>query len=189
MTETFEITRKIEIDAGHRVTHHGSKCRNLHGHRYVIEATCIGNLISEGEQEGMVLDFAFLKEEMVNTIDKYCDHTLMLWVQDPMMVVLLHPDVAADAAKQILHKEDPMYKITPRHDDEEMLSSICVLPDVPTAENLAKIWFHVLAPRVTYRSMGNAVLKRLRVWETPNCWADYESKDHMSALIQRGAKS
>ncbi|MEE8246777.1 MAG: 6-carboxytetrahydropterin synthase, partial [Alphaproteobacteria bacterium] len=37
---TYTVTRRLEIDAGHRVMTHGSKCRHLHGHRYVVEAVC-----------------------------------------------------------------------------------------------------------------------------------------------------
>ena len=62
MKNTHLIRRRIEIDAGHRVPHHASKCCNLHGHRYVIEALCNGPLAEAGEQTGMVLDFGFLKE-------------------------------------------------------------------------------------------------------------------------------
>ena len=36
----FIVRRQIGIDAGHRVMTHGSKCRNMHGHRYTIEAHC-----------------------------------------------------------------------------------------------------------------------------------------------------
>ena len=57
---THLISREISIDAGHRVTEHTSKCRNLHGHRYTIQAWCSGPLFSEGEQGGMVLDFGFI---------------------------------------------------------------------------------------------------------------------------------
>ena len=60
MHETYQITRGISIDAGHRVPHHHSKCRNIHGHRYEIQAVCRGPLQNSGSQQGMVLDFAFL---------------------------------------------------------------------------------------------------------------------------------
>ena len=47
-----------------------------------------------------------------------------------------------------------------------------VLDAVPTAENLARIAFATLDPvfRATY---GNQLrLERVRIYETPNCWAD-----------------
>ncbi len=63
----YTMSREIGIDAGHRVPTHGSKCKNLHGHRYTIQAICkAGFLQSEGEQKAMVIDFGFLKEEMLS---------------------------------------------------------------------------------------------------------------------------
>jgi 6-pyruvoyltetrahydropterin/6-carboxytetrahydropterin synthase len=139
------ITREIGIDAGHRVTNHGSKCRNLHGHRYTIQASCGGGLVESGPSEGMILDFGFLKEEMMLVIDSIFDHGFILWDQDPL--AQCRPFM--DSGKIIL------------------------VPFVPTAENLARYWALLLQPRVILRSGGVARLARLRVYETPNCWADH----------------
>ena len=79
------ITREIGIDMAHRVTHHGSKCKNIHGHRYTIHAMVKGPLFESGEQQGMVLDFGFLKEEMMKQIDVPCDHGTTLWIDDPIL--------------------------------------------------------------------------------------------------------
>ena len=46
------ITRRLEFDAGHRIPHHASQCRHLHGHRYAIEITLSGEIIRiEGAAE------------------------------------------------------------------------------------------------------------------------------------------
>ena len=82
--ETHRITREIGIDAGHRVPDHGSKCRNIHGHRYRVLATCEGPLARVGEQTGMVLDFGFLKEEMMTQIDAPCDHGMIMAASDTL---------------------------------------------------------------------------------------------------------
>ena len=57
------ITRKLEFDAGHRIPDHKSQCRNLHGHRYVLEITLVGNVIDqEGNSDnGMIMDFSEVK--------------------------------------------------------------------------------------------------------------------------------
>ncbi len=70
---------------GHRVPEHGSKCRNLHGHRYTIQATCRGLLGDAGEQSGMVVDFGFLKALMMEKIDARFDHRLCLFEGDPLL--------------------------------------------------------------------------------------------------------
>ena len=40
------VTRKLEFDAGHRIPDHRSQCRNLHGHRYVLEVTLAGDIVN-----------------------------------------------------------------------------------------------------------------------------------------------
>ena len=90
---SFTVTRQIFIDAGHRVLTHGSKCRNLHGHRYMIEAVCeAGRLQEAGEQSDMVLDFGFLKDEMMAVIDAPCDHGFLAHVNDDQLLSMFRPD-------------------------------------------------------------------------------------------------
>jgi 6-pyruvoyltetrahydropterin/6-carboxytetrahydropterin synthase len=47
-----------------------------------------------------------------------------------------------------------------------------VLDRVPTAENLVAIAFEILDPAFTKRFGKGLVLKKLRLYETPNSWAD-----------------
>jgi 6-pyruvoyltetrahydropterin/6-carboxytetrahydropterin synthase len=54
---------------------------------------------------------------------------------------------------------------------------VVVLPGVPTAENIARACYLKLAPRVEERSERRARLARVRLYETPNCWADYAPQD------------
>lgn len=152
-------TRQIGIDMGHRVTNHGSKCRNIHGHRYTIEATIGGELIPDGASEGMVLDFSFLKEEMMNEIDAPCDHGLCLWASDPLLQTPVFPRPSPDFREF----EETMWEG----------GKLYILHVVPTAENLAEHWYRRLAPRIRQRSGGQADLVSVRVWETPNCFVDY----------------
>jgi 6-pyruvoyltetrahydropterin/6-carboxytetrahydropterin synthase len=142
------IAREISIDMGHRVHLHGGKCQHPHGHRYRIIAACAGNLIAEGEQSGMVIDFGFLKEEMMNTIDAVYDHAFTYFEGDELMATALAPAQALDMR-------------------------INTVPFIPTAENLAKHWYELLAPRITARTNGLAHLASLTAYETPNCSATY----------------
>jgi 6-pyruvoyltetrahydropterin/6-carboxytetrahydropterin synthase len=147
--ETHLITRRIGIDMGHRVPDHGSKCRNLHGHRYEIEATCEGPLADIGEQRGMVLDFGFLKSAMMDVIDAQFDHALCLSRYDPML-----DSIVDNVLKPFRQKH-------------------VIVPFTPTAENLARHWFMLLTPKVHSRSDGRARLTEVKVWETPNGTATY----------------
>lgn len=158
------ITRELGIDMAHRVPNHGSKCRNLHGHRYTVHATLEGGLVSAGEQEGMVMDFGFLKELMMEHIDAPCDHGTCLWVGDPLLRKALGP-MWHTANEFVAHK--------PGHLMEWDWGKLYVVRFIPTAENLARHWFHLLWNPVMERSGGGAQVHSVKVWETPNCSAEY----------------
>lgn len=135
-----QITRKYELDMGHCLPEHGGKCYRPHGHRYVVEATVQGDVVAEGEEQGMVADFARLKAEMADVLEAY-DHRFVMAVSDPR-----------------------------RHTAELAFTddSLVLTWSAPTAENLAELWGETLAERL------DVTLVRLRVYETPNCWADWE---------------
>ena len=170
---SFKVTRQIGIDAGHRVMTHGSKCRHLHGHRYAIEATCVADhLQAAGEQSDMVLDFGFLKDEMMAVIDAPCDHGFLAHVNDDQLLSMFRPDGAAadwlTKVKATVAKDG--FCLTT---DTRMDTKLYVLDANPTAEQLAKHWYFRLKPVVASRSGGLAKLAEMVVWETPNCRATF----------------
>jgi 6-pyruvoyltetrahydropterin/6-carboxytetrahydropterin synthase len=169
---TFRVRRRIEIDAGHRIMTHGSKCRNLHGHRYVIEVECeASHLHPSGEQTDMVVDFGFLKDEMMRLIDAPCDHGFIASSADTELLALFAPQGAAGWAESILAEvKDKGAALTT---STRMGTKLYVVPFQPTAECLAKHWFEVLVAPVRKRSDACARLVAVRVWETPNCMAEY----------------
>lgn len=65
------ITRKLEIDAGHRLKDHESKCSNVHGHRYVFEVECSADSL---DSVGRVIDFSVIKELLGGWLDENWDH-------------------------------------------------------------------------------------------------------------------
>jgi 6-pyruvoyltetrahydropterin/6-carboxytetrahydropterin synthase len=141
------ITRRLEFDAGHRIPDHKSQCRHLHGHRYAIEITLSGDIIDKAGDaaNGMVMDFSQVKGlAMQHLVDEW-DHAFLVFEGDRVVADFL------DAL--------PGHKTV-------------VLDRVPTAENLARLAFDRLdgVYRDTY---GNHLrLERVRLYETPNCWAD-----------------
>jgi 6-pyruvoyltetrahydropterin/6-carboxytetrahydropterin synthase len=174
LTAAYRIRRQIGIDAGHRIRLHGSKCRHLHGHRYTVEAVCeAGELADTGEQAGMVLDFAFLKDEMLGEIDSPCDHGFIAEVADTDLLALFtpagtEPAEFAQALDAVVREQGFALP-----DDTALGTKLYVIGVPPTAENLARHWFERLAPRVAVRSAGRARLVRIVVWETPNCAAEW----------------
>ena len=141
------ITRRLEFDAGHRIPNHNSQCRHLHGHRYAIEITLSGDIITtEGQSEqGMVIDFSDVKRIANEKLVEAWDHAFLVYRDDRAVCDFLAS--------------------LPEH-------KTVILDAVPTAENLAQIAFGILNPayRDTY---GNRLrLERVRLYETPNNWAD-----------------
>jgi len=143
----FAITRRLEFDAGHRIPDHRSRCRYVHGHRYVLELTLVGELdpTPGSPERGMVMDFGEVKAVAMGLIDQW-DHALLAWRHDPV--------AQAIAAAMPEHRT-------------------VWLEEVPTVENLARIAFLTLAPRFAHRYGRQLQLARVRLYETPNCWADY----------------
>ncbi|MDR3158988.1 MAG: 6-carboxytetrahydropterin synthase QueD [Zoogloeaceae bacterium] len=143
----MHITRRLEFDAGHRIPDHESQCRNLHGHRYVIEITLEGEVRNEAgaSDNGMALDFSNIKAIARKHLIDAWDHAFLVWREDK---------VVADFLATL-----------PNH-------KTVLLDCVPTAENLARAAFDLLAP--VYRENYGARLKlsKIRLYETPNCWAD-----------------
>lgn len=146
----MKITRRLEFDAGHRIPQHGSQCRNLHGHRYVIEVSLAGDTVADAgsASEGMVLDFSDIKSIVNERIVQRWDHAFLVYQGD-------------ETVRSFLES-------LPGH-------KTVVLPVIPTAENLARHAFDALAPLFDERYQGRLRLERVRLYETPNCWADAEA--------------
>lgn len=159
----FTITRRIEIDMAHRVPDHGSKCKHLHGHRYVILGTCEGPLYEEGEQAGMVLDFGFLKDLMIQTIHDPHDHGLTLYNKDPILDQITARKINTDFVGMTdIHPDTPWLKLY-------------LIDAPPTAEVLAAHWYRKLSYEVSKFTESHAKLRYLEVYETPNSIARYPS--------------
>ena len=56
----YTVTKRIEVSGAHSLRlPYESKCRNLHGHNWLIDVTCQSETLNE---DGMVLDFVKIKE-------------------------------------------------------------------------------------------------------------------------------
>ena len=78
------ITRKLEFDAGHRIPDHKSQCRNLHGHRYTLEITLVGEVIEEegSSDNGMIMDFSDVKALAKEHLVDVWDHAFLVYAKD-----------------------------------------------------------------------------------------------------------
>lgn len=143
----MRITRRLEFDAGHRIPNHESQCRHLHGHRYAVEITLAGDVVTAAgsANQGMVMDFAEVKGIAQRRLVDAWDHAFLVWRDDEPVVKFLQslPD----------HKT--------------------VLFDAPpTAEHLAATALRLLDSAYRAHYADRIMLERVRIYETPNCWAD-----------------
>lgn len=85
----YEVTRWFEIDVGHRVMKHESKCRHLHGHRYRIGVTLQKTTL---DHVGRVMDFGEMQEVFGSWLLENWDHGLVLESGDPLTEILPESD-------------------------------------------------------------------------------------------------
>ncbi len=149
------ISKEIGIDAGHRVPGHESKCRNPHGHRYRIIVHAEGPIITESgsADEGMLVDFSFLKQILMTRVDGVLDHGFIVYEGDQDMLDCFSGSPASVGWK------------------------IVVFPYIPTAENIARWVWDQISPDIIRHSRGNLNLVAVEVWETPTSMAIYEGKE------------
>lgn len=139
-------TRRLEFDAAHRVMLHESKCRNLHGHRYVVEATFSARDDANTlDALGRVVDFGVIRTQLGTWLDTYWDHTTILYDKDQA----LGDAISTQTGQKIYY-----------------------LPYNPTAENMAHYLLHTICPQLFAAS--DVVCVHLRLYETPNCYAEVE---------------
>jgi 6-pyruvoyltetrahydropterin/6-carboxytetrahydropterin synthase len=112
----ISCTRSIHFDAAHRIVNHESKCKFVHGHRYVVDAT----FESEGLDElGRVVDFGIIKEKLSGWIDTNWDHNAILWEEDRKLGEVIEGSTG---------------------------QKVFYLPVNPTAENIANYLFENVCP-------------------------------------------
>jgi 6-pyruvoyltetrahydropterin/6-carboxytetrahydropterin synthase len=143
----MRITRRLEFDAGHRIPHHASQCRHLHGHRYAIEVTVSGDISASDRdpEQGMVADFAAVKTIVQQHIVAVWDHAFLAYANDKVVLEFLHT--------------------LPGH-------RTVIFDAPPTAEHLALAAMQTLVAAFAAEYGARLCVEQVRIYETPNCWAD-----------------
>mgnify|MGYP001205379966 FL=1 len=143
----MQITTRLEFDAGHRIPCHKSQCKNLHGHRYAIEITLSGDIIKNehASENGMVMDFSDVKAIAKSAVVEVWDHAFLVYQHDTDVLNFLNS--------------------LPQH-------KTVVFPTVPTAENMAAEAFKILKTKYQDTFGNHLKLEKVRLYETPNNWAD-----------------
>jgi len=124
---SVSVCKTFSFDSAHYLPNYLGKCRNLHGHHWVLEVEVEGPV---NPASGMVIDFARLKILVNNTVVDLLDHTCL-------------------------------------NDLDQSFS------ENPTCENiLMQIWARLVFAEDRPVSVS---LKRLRLYETPDSYAEITS--------------
>ena len=122
---SLTIMRRVKFCAGHRLHHHGGKCEFFHGHNYVADFYVTAQ---ETDDVGRVIDFADLKRLFKGWLDEHWDHGFILNEAD---------ENGIQAIKQV----EP--------------SKYYVLPNNPTAENMAQYLLTEVCPQLLAGHRGH----------------------------------
>lgn len=133
------VTKTVKFDAAHILTNHQGLCKNLHGHTYRVDVSVLGD-----ESADMVIDFKELKNLASEVICEKFDHAFIYNTESEG-----EREIAAVVEKNGMRT--------------------VAIPFRSTAENLAKYFFDLLAPRIAKPSR----LDSIRVGETADSCAEY----------------
>ena len=132
------VTKTVKFDAAHVLTNHQGLCKNLHGHTYRVDVSVTQ---AEGDERDMVIDFKDLKKIASEVICDRFDHAFVY-------------NTASAGEREIaaVVEKNGMRTVA--------------IPFRSTAENLAKLFFGDLKPRIPG-------LSAVTVWETADSSAEY----------------
>ena len=97
----FTVSKRFSFEAAHSLPHlpEGHKCRNVHGHSYVVEVYCTGPL----DARGFVVDYAEISAAMKPIVEQL-DHR-------NINVVLPCPTAAVNLGQWIMVQLDRSGKL------------------------------------------------------------------------------
>ena len=81
----YTVTKELYFCYGHRLMNHGGKCRHLHGHSVKASITIEAPQLND---DGMVCDFAEIRDAAETYINQELDHNLLLHQDDPLIPAL-----------------------------------------------------------------------------------------------------
>ena len=134
------VTKTVKFDAAHVLTNHQGLCKNLHGHTYRVDVSVTQ---SEGDDRDMVIDFKDLKGLAREVICDRFDHAFVY-----------NTESAGEREIAAVVEKNGMRTVA--------------IPFRSTAENLAKMFFSDLKPRLPG-------LSAVKVWETADSCAEYRA--------------
>lgn len=150
MNGLIRVTKRFHFEAAHALYGHDGKCRNIHGHSYVLDVTAIGKPMESADhpKDGMVADFSDLSGIVRQEVIALFDHHTILNANSP-------------------HKQLGMELMA--HD-----SRVRLVPYQPSCENMIL----EIAQKLADKLPEGVRLHALRLYETPTSWAEWFASDN-----------
>jgi 6-pyruvoyltetrahydropterin/6-carboxytetrahydropterin synthase len=150
----YRVCKVFEVESGHMLSKHPSRCRFPHGHSRRIEVVLSA---AELDANDMVCDFKALRLAIEAFIDEF-DHAMALNSDDPALPRLREQE----GARLVVYEHtDPTTEVMARHIYEELQARIASGATYRDAEGNA----YTLPPHLQ--------VERVRVGETSSSWAEY----------------
>jgi 6-pyruvoyltetrahydropterin/6-carboxytetrahydropterin synthase len=82
---TIRITKIFNFEMAHALWNYHGKCKNIHGHSYILYVTITGNPVIEkgNPEDGMIMDFGALKKLIKTYLIDEFDHTFVINENSP----------------------------------------------------------------------------------------------------------
>ena len=135
------VTKTVKFDAAHVLTNHQGLCKNLHGHTYRVDVSVAQ---ADGAGGDMVIDFKDLKRIATEVVCDRFDHAFIYNTESAG---------ESEIADVVMRNGMRAFPI----------------PFRSTAENLARLFFDELKPRIPG-------LSAVKVWETADSCAEYRAQ-------------
>jgi len=145
----IRVTKRFFFESAHALYGYDGKCKNIHGHSYILEVTVMGDTIEDENhpKRGMVMDFGDLSKLVKETIVDHFDHALLLNEKQNQFV---------------------------SEDFKQQFERIILLPFQPTSEKLLEYFVSLLKPKLA----DNITLLSLRLYETATSYAEWNLLDN-----------
>jgi 6-pyruvoyltetrahydropterin/6-carboxytetrahydropterin synthase len=145
------ISRKINLDCGHRVMDHRFKCFSLHGHTYLTELTFS---FETTEDIGYAIDFAEIKRTFIEFLLDKMDHGMLLNPQDEEVINLVK-QLNTKLWLMSLNGENNYCNPSVENIAKEMFLSMAIISHILYGNNKTGLQIH-----------------KIKIYETPNCWTE-----------------
>lgn len=141
------VTKIFDFEAAHALWNYDGKCKNVHGHTYILEVCVVGTPIHDDlhVKNGMVVDFGDLKKWVKDHIVEVYDHSLMIY---------------ENSVEEYKSLADAHHKLH-------------LLPYQPTCENMV-IAFAEILNNVLPKEIA---LHHIKLYETRNSFAEWYASD------------